>query len=135
MNLIGNAIKFTKHGKVTLRVSLQGRDRLVFDVEDTGIGIEKNCLTTLFNPFAQADSGITRQFGGTGLGLYICRSLARLMGGEVRAESEVGKGSQFSVDLPIALEEPVEWFEDYQLYDMRPGGLKKLRPKWRVSNR
>lgn len=112
-NLVGNAIKFTKAGGVTVELSREpGHDapdghhhgRVLISVQDTGIGIPPDRLERIFRPFEQADASISRDFGGTGLGLTITRSLARLMGGEVSVHSRVGEGSRFEVrlDLPDA---------------------------------
>ncbi|MFC5300969.1 PAS domain-containing protein [Azospira restricta] len=99
LNYVGNAIKFTEHGGVTLRARLiDDRDGVAtvrFEVEDTGIGIAAADLARLFEPFEQAETSTTRRFGGTGLGLSITRRLARLMGGEAGAESIPGRGSVF----------------------------------------
>jgi two-component system, sensor histidine kinase and response regulator len=98
-NLVGNAIKFTEHGEVVVAIErdTQSRDpgALRFSVSDTGIGIAPEKLTSIFSPFAQADSSTTRKYGGSGLGLAIVERLVRLMGGRVWVESEVGKGSTF----------------------------------------
>jgi PAS domain S-box-containing protein len=98
-NLVGNAIKFTEHGEVVVAIErdTQSRDpgALRFSVSDTGIGIAPDKLTSIFSPFAQADSSTTRKYGGSGLGLAIVERLVRLMGGRVWVESEVGKGSTF----------------------------------------
>jgi CheY-like chemotaxis protein len=101
MNLVGNAVKFTEQGEVVLSVGLEPGDepRLRFSVKDTGIGIEPDRLRSLFQPFAQADSSVTRRFGGTGLGLAICRRLAALLGGELSATSRPGVGSEFTVTI------------------------------------
>ncbi|MBI5919400.1 MAG: CHASE domain-containing protein [Nitrosomonadales bacterium] len=100
-NLLGNALKFTEHGSVSLRVSLMQQEgdnvSLRFAVQDTGIGISAFALADLFEPFHQADGSITRRFGGTGLGLSISRKLAQMMDGEVGVASEEGKGSTFWV--------------------------------------
>ncbi|MEI6558116.1 MAG: PAS domain S-box protein [Rhodospirillaceae bacterium] len=99
LNYVGNAIKFTERGSVCLRARLleetAGGLLVRFEVEDTGIGIPADTLPTLFESFTQADVSTTRKYGGTGLGLAITRRLARMMGGEVGAESTVGRGSIF----------------------------------------
>jgi signal transduction histidine kinase len=103
LNLVGNGIKFTPHGGVDVRVRLQRATSmhmdLRFDVRDTGIGIPAERQAAVFESFTQADGSTTRKFGGTGLGLTICRDLVRLMGGELRLESAVGFGSIFSFTL------------------------------------
>lgn len=104
MNLASNASKFTHNGRVVIHVKRtrwNGIDSIAFDVIDTGIGISDETLARLFQPFAQADASITRQYGGTGLGLSITRRYARLMGGDVTVESALGKGSRFTLVLPI----------------------------------
>jgi len=99
-NLVANALKFTETGEV--RVNLFGLPRgFGMKVEDTGIGIEADRMTHLFQKFEQADASTTRRFGGTGLGLSICRDLAHLMGGAITVESRVGQGSVFTVTLPL----------------------------------
>ena len=99
-NLLANAVKFTSAGEVSLRASQAG-DRYRLTVGDTGIGIDPAQQDQIFEPFRQADAGTTRRFGGTGLGLSICRSLARAMGGDVTVASAAGRGSAFTVDLPL----------------------------------
>jgi two-component system sensor histidine kinase/response regulator len=98
-NLVGNAIKFTEQGEVVVTIERDTPSRdpgaLRFSVSDTGIGIAPEKLTSIFSPFAQADSSTTRKYGGSGLGLAIVERLVRLMGGRVWVESEVGKGSIF----------------------------------------
>jgi PAS domain S-box-containing protein len=117
VNLLGNAIKFTKEGEIFISVQKEGEtywkeDRryqnLGILVKDTGIGIAKEKLHKIFDSFTQADSSTTRKYGGTGLGLTICRSLAELMGGHLSVESEAGKGSLFGLHLAleIANEQP-----------------------------
>jgi PAS domain S-box-containing protein len=100
LNLVGNAIKFTARGGVTLRASYPGRV-VAFSVIDSGIGIPPDKLADLFQPFRQASSNTTRRFGGTGLGLSISRSLVTLMGGNITAESTQGAGSTFTMTLPL----------------------------------
>ncbi len=99
LNLAGNAVKFTDAGSISLRASVVEEDDagmlVSFEVADTGIGIPPETLSTLFKAFQQADATTTRRYGGTGLGLVITARLARLMGGDVSAESEPGKGSTF----------------------------------------
>ncbi|HIO70363.1 MAG TPA: response regulator [Campylobacterales bacterium] len=111
INLIGNAIKFTPNGGV-VKVDISKvwksnkRVRILFSVEDTGIGIPKDKQKIIFDPFAQADSSTTRKFGGTGLGLAISKNLLKLMGSKLELESEVGKGSRFyfEIEFPIQRE-------------------------------
>jgi signal transduction histidine kinase/ActR/RegA family two-component response regulator len=109
VNLVGNAIKFTASGHIIVRLdvhetALSSARRICFDIEDTGIGISGEHLERLFHAFSQADASTTRRFGGSGLGLSISRSLARLMGGDVSAVSQLGRGSTFTFwfDSPIA---------------------------------
>lgn len=104
INFLSNAVKFTTKGTVTLRVrsdAARGPGVLVFEVEDTGVGIEPGAIANLFQPFVQAEASTTRKFGGTGLGLAISRKLATLMGGGVEAESTIGRGSTFRCWLPF----------------------------------
>jgi CheY-like chemotaxis protein len=114
INLVGNAVKFTAHGQVALRVARAdggagayqyGADAvgLRFVVCDTGIGMDLEQQSRLFEAFNQADASTTRRFGGTGLGLAICRQLAELMGGGIAVTSTPGKGSEFVVTLPFQL--------------------------------
>ncbi|MGA0059636.1 MAG: response regulator [Planctomycetota bacterium] len=99
LNLLSNATKFTDSGVVRLVVRAQ-EDRVGFVVEDSGIGMTPDQMAKLFEAFVQADSSTTRKYGGTGLGLAISRTFCRMMGGDITVESEVGKGSAFTVDLP-----------------------------------
>ena len=99
-NLVSNAVKFTARGSVRIVVSHDGR-ALRMAVSDTGPGIPAERLEALFEKFVQADASTTRRFGGSGLGLAICRDLAALMGGEVTAQSVEGKGSTFTLSLPL----------------------------------
>jgi signal transduction histidine kinase/ActR/RegA family two-component response regulator len=103
-NLTGNAIKFTERGHVAIHVASgvsSAGPVVTIRVEDTGVGIAPDVLPRLFDPFEQADAATTRRFGGTGLGLAISRELAELMGGRIEARSQVGRGSVFTVTLPL----------------------------------
>lgn len=103
-NLVSNAVKFTEHGTVVVRTggkfTAPGRFLLEIQVQDSGTGIPADKLLHIFNKFTQADGTVSRKFGGTGLGLAITRSLAELHGGEVHVESDLGRGSTFTVTLP-----------------------------------
>ncbi len=99
-NLLNNAVKFTRQGTITLTVNRSAQE-MTFQVADTGIGIPANKLSIIFQPFTQADSSHTREFGGTGLGLTICKHYCDMMEGHITVESEVGKGSKFTVRLPF----------------------------------
>lgn len=115
LNLLSNALKFTEQGGVTLGVAPQGMAeagqdpgfvRLVFSVEDSGIGIPEEIHAKLFERFTQADASTTRRYGGTGLGLAICKEIATLMGGDIALRSTEGEGSTFTVTLPFELASP-----------------------------
>jgi signal transduction histidine kinase len=100
-NLLGNAIKFTATGRVILRANFVDDQVLQIEVEDTGIGISEDKLEEVFSPFTQADHSISKQFGGTGLGLTISRQLAELMGGKLWAKSVLGQGALFHLSIPV----------------------------------
>ena len=101
-NLLANAFKFTRQGGVRLRIAPYGEKSLAFAVSDTGIGIPLDKQRMIFEAFQQADGSTSRQYGGTGLGLSISRELTRLLGGELEVASEPGKGSTFTLVLPLA---------------------------------
>ncbi len=102
INLVGNAIKFTESGSVKVLVSFsEEASELSIRVVDTGIGLSSEDLQRLFHPFSQADATISRRFGGSGLGLAISQRLASLLGGRITVESEQGKGSCFTLILPV----------------------------------
>ena len=102
-NLLGNAIKFTSKGSITLEINKVYEDEkklaLYFEVRDTGIGIAREKIQFIFELFSQANNRISRKYGGTGLGLTISKRLIEILGGEIKLESEVGKGSSFSFSL------------------------------------
>jgi PAS domain S-box-containing protein len=123
-NLIGNALKFTKRGSISVRLSALseggGAPMLRFAVTDTGIGIDPQAQSRIFDHFSQADSTTTRRFGGTGLGLAICRHLVQMMGGDVGLKSEVGKGSEF-------------WFS-VKSREAKSGASEHMEPAFRLNN-
>lgn len=101
LNLIGNAVKFTSQGGVSVSVNAQGSDRLRFEISDTGIGMQPEDQKKIFKPFTQANLAVSSKFGGTGLGLSICKKLIDAMGGKIGLESEYGKGSTFWFEIPL----------------------------------
>ena len=104
INMLSNAGKFTSKGAVILgvkRAAGGGADTVVISVKDTGIGISRANIEKLFTDFSQAEVSTATKYGGTGLGLALCRGLCRLMRGEISVESEVGRGSTFTVRLPV----------------------------------
>jgi len=121
-NLISNAIKFTQSGFVKVIVNSTEKE-IHFSVVDSGIGISQDNLETIFDEFKQADGSINRQYGGTGLGLSLCRQYAKLLYGEIKVDSELGKGSTFTLIIPISgefhtlLSEPNELKETTSHYD------------------
>jgi signal transduction histidine kinase/CheY-like chemotaxis protein len=127
-NLVNNALKFTKHGEVVIAVRKVQVSRayatVEFRVSDTGVGISKNGIESIFRPFSQGDASTTREYGGTGLGLPICRQLVQLMGGTLRLESELGKGSTFYFDARFELEERLS--EDLRAVTDALGGMRVL---------
>jgi signal transduction histidine kinase len=102
LNLLSNAVKFSDDGEIVIRSRLDG-DNVQVSVVDTGIGIAGDNLERIFDPFWQVEQRSTRKVGGTGLGLSVSRTLARLIGGDVRVESRMGKGSTFILTLPVGL--------------------------------
>ncbi len=109
VNLLSNAVKFTsEQGELGLEVSIdQARNAAKFTVWDHGIGIGEEDLGKLFQPLVQIDSSLARQYSGTGLGLSLVRRMAELHGGGVAVESEIGKGSRFTISIPLAVDKPV----------------------------
>lgn len=100
LNLLSNAAKFTEDGKVRLTATRAGDGKVVFEVRDSGIGMSAEHVSAIFEPFGQADISIAKKYGGTGLGLAISLRFAEMMGGEIAVESELGKGSTFTLSLP-----------------------------------
>lgn len=125
INLVSNALKFTQNGEVRLSIRPVAGDGCEIAVADTGEGISEAQQVRLFQAFSQVDASTTRKFGGTGLGLAICKQLATLMGGDIRLSSREGKGSVFTVDLPLAMAEPVSGDEP-EAFDVSLAGLRIL---------
>ncbi len=108
MNIIGNAVKFTEHGSVTIAAGIADDKNVELRFTDTGIGIKEEDMKKLFSPFQQIDATLTKAYEGTGLGLFLCKRLVSLLGGDIRASSEYGRGSEFTVVLPPAYGGPNE---------------------------
>jgi signal transduction histidine kinase len=124
LNLLSNASKFTNKGTVTLDCSTKnaaGHVWVTFKVTDTGIGMTPEQVARLFQPFMQADTSTTRKYGGTGLGLAISRRFCQMLGGSIEVASEVGKGSTFTVSLPVELA------EERDFVTFIPGRMKALK--------
>lgn len=129
LNLLGNALKFTENGYILLRLRARRTRkktfaRLVFDVEDTGIGIAEDKLQYIFEKFSQGEESTTRRFGGTGLGLAICKKLVEMMDGNIRVKSKLGEGSCFSFDVHLPLGQKESY--DNRIPSLSLKGLKVL---------
>lgn len=110
-NMIANAIKFCDQGGIYISLKSNDQCGVILEIQDTGIGIPESAQKQLFNAFAQADTSISRRYGGTGLGLSIVKNLVDLMGGQITIESNEGKGSRFSIELPLPLaEQQPNWY-------------------------
>lgn len=134
INLLSNAIKFTEHGWIELRVMYDERRGAVrFVVSDSGIGIDPSQLRNLFQPFSQANESITRQYGGTGLGLNISSHLVHALGGEIFVSSEQGKGTTFSFYITPERDAPVTLINDMPIEDDR--SQISAKPRARISGR
>jgi signal transduction histidine kinase len=105
LNMISNSSKFTKKGKVTLKISEETRDRVKFELSDTGIGMTEDQLKNVFEEFTQAETSTSKDYGGTGLGLPICKKITELMGGKIDVQSKIGEGTTFSIIVPKTIEE------------------------------
>ncbi len=132
LNLLSNAIKFTEKGEIKIKINKKkiagNKVTLNVSVEDTGIGIPKEKVNSLFNPFTQADGSHTRKYGGTGLGLVICKEFVNMMGGDISIESVYGKGSKFFFDISLTVQESaVSVKESKGIF--KSYGLKKEFPK------
>jgi signal transduction histidine kinase len=107
-NLLSNASKFTNKGTIKLSVTPQEKENekwLQMKISDSGIGMTEEQIKKLFQPFTQADASTTRKYGGTGLGLTITQRFCQMMGGEISVESQLGKGSTFTMELPLLVKE------------------------------
>lgn len=124
-NLVSNALKFTKSGHITLQLS-QAEERLQLRVRDTGVGMDAQAHKRIFQAFRQADSSVTRNYGGTGLGLAISRSLAHAMDGSLTVESAPGRGSTFTLDLPLRVAEAPSVDEHVNLEALDLSGVRIL---------
>lgn len=130
INLIGNAFKFTETGEIVLRISEQALTRedvfLQFTIKDTGIGIDKHLIASLFDAFVQADGSPSQTSSGTGLGLAICKTLVDMMGGDIQVESQPGQGSMFTFTARFALAPEAETDESANAQRSDLNGLKVL---------
>ena len=147
INLVGNALKFTEQGIISLRIYPRSIDTdqavLRFEVADTGIGIPADRLQAIFEPFTQADSSVSRSFGGTGLGTTICKNLVELMGGKIGVHSTPGVGTTFWFDIPFISEsqdtaEPGQlWTSQCKVLYLNPqadtqGGIHANLAEWNI---
>ncbi|KAJ2638134.1 histidine kinase osmosensor, partial [Coemansia sp. RSA 1287] len=140
-NLVGNSVKFTNEGEVTVTCTIASREKchmvLELSVRDTGIGIPKDKLSLIFESFAQADGSTTRKYGGTGLGLSISKRLCELLGGDIRVESEYGHGSNFIFTIKVDCIEPDFAYYEKRILPYRKRNLlliydSKTRPQNRI---
>lgn len=131
INVVGNAVKYTPSGEVAVEIARPPAGTAAsveIRIRDTGIGIDPSRLSAIFEPFEQAESSTTRRFGGTGLGLTICASLVRLMGGTIEVDSEPGRGSTFAVRLPL------EAWEEAAQSSAAPAPASEAVPAWDGAN-
>ncbi|MFZ5352834.1 MAG: MASE3 domain-containing protein [Bacillota bacterium] len=125
INIIGNAIKFTSRGHVFIKCSMV-ENIIHINIEDTGSGIPQEKLQSIFNAFEQADSSISREYGGTGLGLAISQKLISLMGGDIEVQSEMGRGSTFTIKLALMEPDMETLIEEYNLLALEHDDIKNL---------
>ena len=104
-NMLSNAAKFTKKGKITLQVDIEKKTKIKFDIIDTGIGMSEEQLNNVFEEFTQAESSTSKDYGGTGLGLPISKKMTEMMGGEMDVKSTEGEGTTFSITIPIIVKD------------------------------
>jgi PAS domain S-box-containing protein len=136
LNLVGNAIKFTDRGgvRIVARLLPGATPRYAIDIIDSGIGIPPDKLDKLFEAFVQADTSITRRYGGTGLGLVISRKLARALGGDVTVASEAGKGSTFTLTIETGPLEGVPMLEPEQVLQTHGEAAGEVKERWRLPS-
>lgn len=137
VNLVGNAIKFTDEGSITVTSRFEKTSagpRLLIEITDTGIGIPKDGLKTIFDAFIQSDNSITRRFGGTGLGLSISRKFAQALGGDITVESEQGKGSTFTVTLTTGDLEKVPFLRPDEMDMYKQEYSEVESPRWKFAD-
>jgi signal transduction histidine kinase/CheY-like chemotaxis protein len=132
-NLVNNAIKFTDEGSVELSIRTEDGGALAIDVADSGIGVPEDKLEAIFDPFVQADTSVTRKFGGTGLGLPISRRFARLMGGDIRVTSRPGKGSVFTVTLELGDVKQQRMLSPEEAYEAARAKTEQEEWTWRFE--
>ncbi len=134
LNLVGNAVKFTEAGSISINsgfTSVAGEEHIWFSVSDTGIGIAETAIERIFQPFQQADDTVLNRFGGTGLGLAICKQLVQQVNGKIHAESTIGQGSKFYIEVPVRshkvdpeyVPETAEMVNIISFGDLQPGLL------------
>ena len=104
-NMLSNAAKFTKKGKITLQVDIEKKTKIKFDIIDTGIGMSEKQLNNVFEEFTQAESSTSKDYGGTGLGLPISKKMTEMMGGKMDVKSTEGEGTTFSITIPIIVKD------------------------------
>ena len=105
LNMISNSSKFTKEGTVSLEISAESKNRVKFELSDTGIGMTEDQLKNVFEEFTQAETSTSKDYGGTGLGLPICKKITELMGGKIKVKSKIGEGTTFSIIVPKTIKE------------------------------